>query len=213
MSKSDILDRVRHANGRKESVSFKTALARRDRDITTERQRPIWDNATLTRFATQAEQASARIHRLGGKDNIVEVMTKVLGESDVSLVHSGVFPDLAFPNTWRVSSNRQDAAEATATLTRAPLAVAETGTLVLPSSPEQPTGLHFLPETAFVMLDPRDIVDHMEDAWDKLRQDGNAMPRAVNFITGPSRTADVEQTIQLGAHGPRHLHILLLVLN
>ena len=42
----------------------------------------------------------------------------------------------------------------------------------------------------------------MEDAWD--------LPRAINIVSGPSRTADVEQTIQLGAHGPRRLHVLLL---
>ncbi|MEI9915983.1 MAG: LUD domain-containing protein [Methylovirgula sp.] len=37
-----------------------------------------------------------------------------------------------------------------------------------------------------------------------------AMPRTVNFITGPSRSADIEQTLLLGAHGPRALHIIIV---
>jgi len=50
----------------------------------------------------------------------------------------------------------------------------------------------------------------MEDAWALLRAERCSLPRATNIITGPSRTADVEQTIQLGAHGPRRLHVLLM---
>jgi L-lactate dehydrogenase complex protein LldG len=56
------------------------------------------------------------------------------------------------------------------------------------------------------------VTGSYEDAWDRLRRhvgDG-VMPRTVNLITGPSRTGDIEQTIELGAHGPRRLHIILL---
>ena len=49
-----------------------------------------------------------------------------------------------------------------------------------------------------------------EDAWAVLRARPEGMPRATNIISGPSRTADVEQTIQLGAHGPRRVHVILV---
>ena len=90
--------------------------------------------------------------------------------------------------------------------------VAETGTLMLHSGPEQPTTLNFLPETHIVVLPAARVVGAYEEAWDLLRDRFGAgtMPRTVNFITGPSRTADIEQTIQLGAHGPRRLHIILV---
>jgi L-lactate dehydrogenase complex protein LldG len=55
------------------------------------------------------------------------------------------------------------------------------------------------------------IAGTLEAAFDRLRAvHGNAMPRAINFVTGPSRSADIEQTLQMGAHGPKRLHILLL---
>ena len=83
--------------------------------------------------------------------------------------------------------------------------IAETGTLMLLSGAAGPTTLNFLPETHIVVLPADRVVAAYEDGWDLVRQahGPGQMPRTVNFITGPSRTADIEQTIQLGAHGPR----------
>lgn len=89
-------------------------------------------------------------------------------------------------------------------------AMAETGTLVLLSSADNPTGLNFLPDYHIVVVRRDRVVAHQEDIWQLLRTEQDAVPRTVNMITGPSRTADVEQTIQLGAHGPRSLHVLLV---
>ncbi len=86
--------------------------------------------------------------------------------------------------------------------------VAETGSLVLRSSPVSPTTLNFLPENHIIVLPKNRLVAHLEEVWMKLRS--QTMPRTVNVITGPSRTADIEQTIQLGAHGPRRLHVILV---
>jgi L-lactate dehydrogenase complex protein LldG len=95
-------------------------------------------------------------------------------------------------------------------------AVAETGTLMLTSGPESPTRNNFLPDHHLVVLRSDQVVATYEDGFDRLRQrqtqpDGSwAPPRTVNFITGPSRTGDIEQKIELGAHGPRRLHIILI---
>jgi L-lactate dehydrogenase complex protein LldG len=88
-------------------------------------------------------------------------------------------------------------------------AIAETGTLMLVSGADTPSTLNFLPDTHVVVLTASDVVGPYEDALDRMRAQGG-MPRTINFITGPSRTGDIEQTIQLGAHGPRRLHILLV---
>jgi L-lactate dehydrogenase complex protein LldG len=95
-------------------------------------------------------------------------------------------------------------------LAKAFAGIAETGTLVLTSGPANPTTLNFLPETEIVVVRAADVVGGYEDAWDKLRATfGAAMPRTVNWVSGPSRTADIEQTIVMGAHGPRRLHVIL----
>lgn len=94
-------------------------------------------------------------------------------------------------------------------ITGAFAAIAETGTLMLVSGPESPTRNNFLPDTHIVVLRANEVVACYEDGWDRLRAAG-AMPRTVNFITGPSRTGDIEQRLVLGAHGPRRLHIVLV---
>lgn len=95
------------------------------------------------------------------------------------------------------------------TVTGAFAGIAESGTLMLASGPESPTTLNFLPDTHIVVLRASEMVGAYEEAWDRLRATGR-MPRAVNFITGPSRSGDIEQTLHLGAHGPRRLHIILV---
>jgi L-lactate dehydrogenase complex protein LldG len=88
--------------------------------------------------------------------------------------------------------------------------IAETGTLMLPSSPERPVTLNVLAETEIVVLRQAAIVGAYEEAWDRLRTEIGAMPRNVMFVTGPSRSADIEQALELGAHGPRRLHIVMV---
>ena len=80
---------------------------------------------------------------------------------------------------------------------------------MLVSGPRTPTTLNFLPDTHIAVVRADQVVATYEDGWDRLRADG-PLPRAVNFITGPSRTGDIEQRIVLGAHGPRRLHIVVV---
>lgn len=88
--------------------------------------------------------------------------------------------------------------------------VAETGTLAMLSGPDNPVTLNFLPEHHIVVVKADEVAGDMEAIWARLRAaQGGAMPRTVNFITGPSRSADIEQTLLLGAHGPRALHIIV----
>jgi L-lactate dehydrogenase complex protein LldG len=88
--------------------------------------------------------------------------------------------------------------------------VAETGTLVLASAPERPTLLAFLPETSVVVLAADWIEPAYEDAWESVRAMPGGVPRSVNFVTGPSRTADIAQQLELGAHGPKRLLVLIV---
>ncbi len=89
-------------------------------------------------------------------------------------------------------------------------AIAETGTLMLPSAPVRPTTLNLLADTAIVVLRTSALVGAYEEAWDRLRAEMGAMPRNVMLVTGPSRSADIEQALELGAHGPRNLHVIVV---
>ncbi len=108
---------------------------------------------------------------------------------------------------------REGRAEGTdaVSLSHAFAGIAETGTLMLPSGPDRPNTLNLLADTEIVVLHEDRIVGPYEEAWDRLRAEtGGVMPRTVLHVTGPSRSADIEQTLELGAHGPRRLHVILV---
>lgn len=89
-------------------------------------------------------------------------------------------------------------------------AVAETGTLMLCSSPDTPSAVSLLPETHIAIVRASRILPYMEDAFALARKELGSLPRGVNFISGPSRTGDIEQTIVLGAHGPYRVHLVIV---
>jgi L-lactate dehydrogenase complex protein LldG len=89
-------------------------------------------------------------------------------------------------------------------------AVAETGTLMLVSGADTPSSVSLLPETHVAVVASSRIVGSMEEAWRLARSELGSLPRAVNFISGPSRTGDIEQTIVLGAHGPYRVHVVVV---
>ena len=95
-------------------------------------------------------------------------------------------------------------------ITGAFCAIAETGTVVVLSGPDTPTATTLLPDTYVAVVRADRIVSGMEEAFALVRRERGVVPRAINMISGPSRTGDIEQTIVLGAHGPFRMHILLL---
>jgi len=102
------------------------------------------------------------------------------------------------------------AIEDTASVTPAFAAIAETGTLMMRSSAERPSTLNFVPDNHIVVLGRGQVTGTLEQALEKLREFSPEMPRTLNLISGPSRTADIEQQLVMGAHGPRRLHVILV---
>src|SRR5690606_29083030 len=89
---------------------------------------------------------------------------------------------------------------------------AESGTLVRVSVEDNPTPVNFLPDNHSVVVNAKALAGDYEEMWGRIRfTDGKGqMPRTVNFVTGPSRSGDIEQTLLLGAHGPRRVHIVVV---
>lgn len=175
--------------------------------------KPAIGDDPVTRFIGQLESVSGRVTRVEGIERVAEVVAGYLQRFDLG-ERIVVAPDPALegiPWSNRLLVERRAAAgDDRLSVTGAYAGVAETGSLVLLSSPESPTTLNFLPDDHVIVLRESRIVPHIEDVWARMRTDKRPMPRTVNFITGPSKTGDVEQTIQEGAHGPRRLHVILV---
>ena len=172
-------------------------------------------------FTSMAEAVFATVDRVSGADAVPGAVADYLAQHNLppALVMA---PDPAldaYPWGERpmLAIRRGRAEEADRVgVTGAVMGFAETGTLMMASGPDQPSTLNFLPETHIVVLPAERIGGAYEEGWALLRSqgrpdgDGGFMPRTVNLVTGPSRTADIEQTITLGAHGPRRLHIVIV---
>ncbi len=175
--------------------------------------------ARVDLFVAMAEEVAATVARVASFADVPGAVADYLTEHNLP-AEARLAPDPALDRIpWgdrpllRLTKGRAEPADAVS-VTGAFAAVAETGTLLMASGPDHPSTLKSLPDTHVVVLRRGQVVGDYEEAWRMLRENnkksGGAMPRTAAFVTGPSRTADIEQTIQLGAHGPRRLHIVLI---
>jgi L-lactate dehydrogenase complex protein LldG len=178
-------------------------------------QLPPDDRADL--FAEMVELAAGSIARVETIDGVAAEIARYLRQYNLPLAaQRGVDARLAAV-PWHnepalVVSTEASPDNQLASVAHAFGAVAETGTLVLTSGPDNPTSLNFLPDIHIVLVDAKEIAGDYEAVIARLRQTYGTgeMPRVVNLITGPSRSADIEQKLILGAHGPRRLHVIVV---
>jgi L-lactate dehydrogenase complex protein LldG len=167
----------------------------------------------VAHFIDKLRSVSGQVTRVASIDKVADVVAEHLRRYDLGeaivVAPDASLEGIPWSNRLRVQRRAGVGADRV-TVTGAYAAVAETGSLVLLSAPESPTTLNFLPDDHLIVVRESQIVTHIEDVWVRMRNDKRAMPRTVNFITGPSKTADIEQTMQEGAHGPRRLHVILL---
>ena len=164
----------------------------------------------VEQFLAKAKASDSTVTRLKSLGDLPSSLAEELRNRNLpAAIRTGEDP--VFDRDWGTveQSKGPGRIEEVATLTRAHLALAETGALVFASGPENPVTLNFLGETHFAVVNASDVVGGFEDLWAEWRQRG-LNPRTVNLISGPSRSADIGQTLQLGAHGPVALHIFLV---
>lgn len=166
-------------------------------------------------FVKMAEEAAAEVQRVASAEQVPQAIAAYLDAEglgkQVVMAPDQDLIGLPWEATGLEIERRKAQNGDKLTVTAAFAGIAETGTLMLLSGPHSPTTLNLLPDVHIVVLSAESIVGPYEDAWQKLRERGKGVPRTVNMITGPSRSADIEQTLQLGAHGPIRLHIVLVM--
>ena len=195
-------------------ADLKARVTAHRRNLVPERANVLDHRARIDLFVALAEEVQATVTRVNSLDEVPETVARYLADENLPaelLLTSDPFLHRIPWDVRPLLKIRRGRAgvEDAVSLTPCLAAIAETGTLMLVSGAETPTTLNFLPDTHIVVVRGDQIVATYEDGWDRLRVRGG-LPRAINFITGPSRTGDIEQRIELGAHGPRRLHIVIV---
>lgn len=209
-AREEILQRIRQSLGRPGIDDSERATLEHRFHSPPISLRPDFDTDLVTRFAEKLAAVAGTLDRVHDEDRMFEALAAHLQGQGVEkrLVAAPALQDLAWPAEWEVRFGATRGDDLVA-VTPCFAAVAETGSVVLLSGAETPTSLNFLPDYHIVLVRASQLVKHIEDVWPLLRAI-EAFPRSVNFISGPSKTADVEQTMQLGAHGPRSLHVIFI---
>jgi len=213
-AREKILARIRKAQGRggskpsqAELEAVETYLRAHPRGTL-----PKVEGDVAARFRARAESMQCTTEEVATEADVPAAVARYLKAGNLPL--SGcVWPQLAHLD-WKGAGLALEPRGANdgdpLGVTGAFAAIAETGTLVLASGPGTPASVSLLPETHIAIVPAARIVAHMEEAWDLARAEMRELPRAINFVSGPSRTADIDQTIVLGAHGPYRVHIVLV---
>jgi len=182
--------------------------------------RPPMPADLVLRFVQRAVDMDSTVERLGDRRDIPAAVARYLDALELSPAlaaqksHRGVcwpeFADLDWAGAGLEIEARPTAGDDRLGITGSFCAIAETGTLVVLSGAATPTATTLLPDTHVAVVRADRVVAGMEEAFALVRSERGRLPRAVNLISGPSRTGDIEQTIALGAHGPYRVHIVVL---
>lgn len=214
-ARASILARVRRAMGRTAPDALAIAEANATIAGHAHGPRPAMPVDLAARFAERAQDMASTIERLAAREDVPRAARRYLDAMHIEgLDRDGVcLPELADLDWAGAGLNIKDrptAGDDRLGVTGVYCAIAETGTLVVLSGAGTPTATTLLPDTHIAVVSAARIVSGMEDMFALVRAERAHLPRAINMISGPSRTGDIEQTIVLGAHGPFRVHILLL---
>jgi L-lactate dehydrogenase complex protein LldG len=166
----------------------------------------------VARFRARAESMQSTTESVARLADVPQAAARYLAALELPTTGC-VWPQLAALD-WRAAGLALEARAARdgdlVGVTGVLAAIAETGTLMAASGRETPASASLLPETHIAVVPEALVVAYMEDAWALARKTQGRLPRLVNFISGPSRTGDIDQTIVLGAHGPYRVHMILV---
>ena len=214
-----ILSKIRSADARSGASDAAAARARLDApppQLVPALGRPDPDQR-VDLFMAKAVELGASVARIGTLEDAPAALAAWLTEQSRPLSVVLAEDESLGALGWQAAGlstatgTARDTLDGAASVTRARAGVAETGAVAVASDATCPVSLGLLPDRHIVILKESEIVGGYEDVWTLARRarDNQGMPRALIFIGGPSRTADIEATLVTGAHGPRAVHILI----
>ncbi len=212
-ARETILARIRAKQGKPEAATDAEREAVRAHIAAhTQSPRPASDWDPVARFRDRALGLATTVDEVHSPEAAPAAVARYLKAGSLPLA-AACWAEFAQLD-WRTAGITIEVREALGSdlvgISGAYCAIAETGTLVTLSGAPTPASTSLLPETHIAILAASRIVRGMEEAWQLMRGELGRLPRAVNFISGPSRTADIEQTVTLGAHGPYRVHVILV---
>lgn len=164
------------------------------------------------RFRAEALRTSQTLDEVAGLDDVPAAAARYI--DSIGVPKSAIAWQSLTALPWQSSGIRVDfrppVDKDLVGITGCFCAVAETGTLMLLSGADTFASAALLPETHIAIVPVSRVVGSIEDAFALAKKERGELPRATNFISGPSRTGDIEQTIVLGAHGPYRVHVILV---
>ena len=173
---------------------------------------PAWTADLLASFTEKAKASAAQVYAIPSADDapwrIVEILRERRAPLQLHIPAESPLNKLPWHTAGELMLSAAPPSGEQAALAAADHGIAETGTLVFFSSPQSYSSWHFRPGREFILIDKSCILPRFEDVISRI-EPARAMPATLNLVTGPSRTADIEQTIEMGAHGPREVHILI----
>jgi L-lactate dehydrogenase complex protein LldG len=213
-SRENILARIRTQSGKSGETTEEELAAARS-VIAARARGPLPSFAKhdpLQHFIAECARLKTTVAELTDASHIPKTVAAYMAQNNLNTALAGWAEFAALD--WAVAginfANRPANADDLIGLTGCFCAIGETGTLLLLGAKATPKVTALLPETHICVVKKSRIVPTMEDAFQLMRDEMGEPPRATFFVSGPSRTADIEQTIVIGAHGPYRVHVILV---
>jgi L-lactate dehydrogenase complex protein LldG len=212
-ARENILKRIRAANGRGGNVSAQERATVLDR-LQAHARGPLpgMDWPLLPRFRERCAIMMSTVDDVPALSGVPAAVSRYLVAQKLPL-RAACWPAYAGLD-WRAAGleveGRPSRGDDKVGITGTFCAIAENGTLMLLSGENEHATTSLLPETHIAIVPADRVVRAMEDGWDLLRRERSSLPRQVNFVSGPSRTADIEMTLVMGVHGPFRVHVVIV---